>query len=72
MFNQSPYEALYAVSFPKDIVENFDLVDVKLKGEFIEVYLDERDHLPVGYSSEELRKNGFTEATIVRNFPIMG
>ena len=29
-------------------------------------------YLPQGYSTEELRKNGFTEGTELRDFPIMG
>jgi len=34
--------------------------------------LDEKARPPVGYSVQELRRNGFTEATVVRNFAIMG
>lgn len=68
----SPYEALYAVTFPKDIVENFDLIDVQSTDERVDVYLDEKNHLPQGYTEKDLRKNGFTEATELRDFPIMG
>ena len=72
MSKQSPYEALYAASFPKDIVAHFDLVSVEFTEERIEVYLDEKARPAVGYSVQELRRNVFTEATVVRNFPIMG
>ena len=69
---KSPYEALYAATFPKDIVDNFDLISVESTDERVDVYLDEKDNLPSGYSSDDLRKNGFTEATELRDFPIMG
>ncbi len=59
---KSPYEALYAATFPKDIVENFDLVSVESTDERVDVYLDEKNHLPSGYITQEWFHGGHRAA----------
>ena len=69
---ENPYRVLAECLLPKEIVDNFELVDVTVSSDCIDAYLDERKIVPDGYQSSDLVPNGFTEAQSIRDFPVQG
>ncbi|MCF0177264.1 MAG: hypothetical protein HUJ90_01455 [Bacteroidales bacterium] len=72
MEKKNPYYVLAECLLPEEIVENFDLIDVRVGAETVDVYLDEKCIVPDGYQESDLRPNGFAEATEIRDFPLRG
>ncbi len=69
---ENPYRVLAECLLPDEVVNNFDLIDVKVEANSIDVYLDEKKIVPEGYEESELVPNGFTESTTMRDFPLRG
>lgn len=70
--SKDPYRVLAESLLPREIAENFELINVIVTGDSIEAYLDERNILPEGYTSLDLEPNGYTEAQRIRDFPVQG
>lgn len=78
MKTENQYLTLAHMVLPTGILEWFDIVDVEEqitdptgKATFvgiIHIHLDEAKH--VGTALQELRPNGFTEASVITDFPI--
>ena len=69
---ENPYRVLAECLLPDEVVNNFDLIDVNVASNSIDVYLDEKKIVPEGYEESELVPNGFTESTTMRDFPLRG
>jgi hypothetical protein len=79
MDSQQQYLSLAYVVLPPSMLDWFDVIDIKteyikatgkeLFNGTIDIYLDERDNRNQD-EKEELRPNGFTEPTVVNDFPI--
>ena len=54
----------------KEIVEYFDLVDLKEELETLHIYLDEKNIIPEEYSSLVLSPNGFYAESQIKDFPL--
>ncbi|MDP4186376.1 MAG: hypothetical protein Q8862_14625 [Bacteroidota bacterium] len=55
---------------PKEIVEYFDLVNIKEEAEVLHLYLDELDIVPKQYSHIDLSSNGFYQESTIKDFPL--
>jgi hypothetical protein len=55
---------------PGELVDYFDLVDIKEKEEALHLYLDEKNAIPEAYSGIHLESNGFYEASTIKDFPL--
>jgi len=70
--SENPYRVLAECLLPREVAENFELIDVIITEDSIDAYLDERNIIPEGYTPSELVPNGYTETQCIRDFPIQG
>ena len=70
--SENPYRVLAECLLPREVAENFELIDVIITEDSIDAYLDERNIIPEGYTASELVPNGYTETQCIRDFPIQG
>lgn len=69
---------MFSVFLPKELLNHFDIVDFKelgdiqIKKDCFYIYLDEKNVIPEGFSSEEYESKGFCERTLIQDFPIRG
>ena len=54
------------------ITEVLELGDLSQKKDFIEVHLEEKNHLPEGYSTIDYESKGFLSTKRVQDFPLRG
>lgn len=70
--NDTPYMLLAHYILPKEIDDNFDLIDVaeEQRGQelLLHLYLDEKAIMPEGYVN--LTPNGFYSESCINDFPI--
>lgn len=57
---------------PEEIVDNFDIVSIDNRNEYIDIYLDEKEIRPEGHKEGGVRPNGFTETAEFNDFPARG
>lgn len=62
-------EGLLKAILPTEVFDYFDIVKVDID-ESIDIYLEELNLPPEQYQGEKLISKGFTEATIIQDFPI--
>ena len=55
---------------PKEIVDHFTLQKIEEQGEQLKFYLDEKNVKPPEHADKELESKGFTNPTIIQDFPI--
>jgi hypothetical protein len=55
---------------PQEIVDYFELVDIKKEGEVLHLHLDEKQVPPPEYSHIELSGNGFYASSTIKDFPL--
>lgn len=55
-----------------DIIDFKELGDLESKKDCFFIYLDEKNELPNDYSSSDFESKGFSESTIIQDFPIRG
>jgi hypothetical protein len=55
---------------PTELVDCFDLVDIKEEGAILHLYLDEKDVIPEEYTHLQLSGNGFYESSTIKDFPL--
>lgn len=55
---------------PKEILEYFDIVDLKVTTDQIDVYLDEQNIVPEEYDNVKTSSKGFHASAAIRDFPI--
>lgn len=55
---------------PVEIVNNFEIVDIKLKGEELKIKLDEKLVFPPEHSAKPLESKGFLPSKKIQDFPI--
>ena len=61
---------LIKLLLPEEIFEYFDIVDVKVKKDQVDVFLDEKNIIPEEYSETKATSKGFHAVATVRDFPI--
>lgn len=55
---------------PAEIFDYFEIVNVESAGRTVHIYLDEKNETPEEYQQEKLTSKGFTEASIIQDFPL--
>ena len=55
-----------------EVVKFFKLSNIATKKMEFEIYLDERNDLPPGYSKDDYESKGFLPSTRIQDFPIRG
>jgi hypothetical protein len=64
------YHSLIKALLPQEVFEYFEITKVDINLEDIDVYLDELNIRPDGYSKEKLLSKGFHEPSVFQDFPI--
>jgi hypothetical protein len=55
---------------PKEVIDCFELSDIKTEGDVLHFYLNELNLIPREYSHLELSSYGFYQESIIRDFPL--
>lgn len=55
-----------------ELVDLFELGEVSTNKMFFEIHLEEKNELPVGFSSAEYESKGFLPSSTIQDFPIRG
>lgn len=63
-------EDLLKAILPTEVFDYFDITKVDIDTKSIDIYLDELNLPPEQYLNEKLISKGFTEATLIQDFPI--
>ncbi|MDR1456370.1 MAG: hypothetical protein LBJ01_12005 [Tannerella sp.] len=63
-------EELIRYVLPKEVINYFELSDIKTVGEELHLYLDELNIVPGAYEQISLSSNGFYEESLIRDFPL--
>lgn len=59
--------------FPEIITDNFDFVDYEASDDRLDYWLEEREYMSrEDYRKGTVRSHGFTEETVIQDFPIRG
>lgn len=69
----SSYEQLQFLArfiLPTEIIDNFDIVEIKEESKVLHIHLDEQELPPEGYTKETVTPNGFFPSASVFDFPI--
>jgi len=64
------YQELIKLLLPEELFEYFAIVNIKVLGKEVHVYLDEKAIKPDGYELVKLVSKGFHPASIVQDFPL--
>lgn len=67
---QSQYKALVEALLPSDLFSYFEITDVKVNDEMIDVYLNELNNPPSSHKNVKLISKGFYAAVTIQDFPI--
>jgi len=67
---QDNYEVLLRALLPKEIFDYFEIVEVIVSDNNIDLHLDERDSAPEEYLGEKLTSKGFHATSVIQDFPI--
>ena len=67
---QDNYEVLLRALLPVEIFDYFDIVNVIVSDNNIDLHLDERDSAPEEYQGYKLTSKGFHATSVIQDFPI--
>ena len=63
-------EDLFKAILPTEVFEYFEIIKVDIDDKTIDIYLDELNLPPEQYQKEKLISKGFTDTTVIQDFPI--
>ena len=63
------YELLKYV-LPEELIESFEITNIREENEVFHIYLDECNIVPSEYTKLLLSPNGFYEASTIKDFPL--
>ncbi len=63
-------EDLLKAILPTEVFEYFEIIKVDIDDKTIDIYLDELNLPPEQYQKEKLISKGFTDTTVIQDFPI--
>ena len=66
----NPLEELVKYVFPNEIVEYFEIIDIKALEDTLHIYLDELNVIPTEHKDKELVPNGFYAESTIKDFPL--
>jgi hypothetical protein len=62
--------SLLELILPKEILEYFVIVDLKIQPKEVHLYIDEKNIIPEEFNGEKLRSKGFHQEGIIQDFPL--
>lgn len=66
----SKRDDLLKAILPTEVFDYFEIIKVDIDDKTIDIYLDELNLPPEQYSKEKLISKGFTDSTIIQDFPL--
>jgi len=63
-------EDLIKAILPVEVFEYFEIIKVDIDDKIIDIHLDELNLPPIQYQTEKLTSKGFTDSTIIQDFPL--
>ena len=66
------YEDYLLFIFPDGMFDYFELCDFKEESDKVEFYFEEKNIVPVEYSTEKLESKGFYEQVRMHDYPMRG
>jgi len=66
----SIYKELVGYLLPEGVLDYFELERVEKEGNYLHIYIEEKDVIPEEYSNQAYRSNGFLAAIKVKDFPL--
>ena len=66
----APISSLIKLFLPSEVFDYFEIMNVTVENRTVHVYLDELDIKPVEYATDKLTSKGFTEASVIQDFPL--
>jgi len=71
---KAEYSSILKFVFPAEIVDNFDIIDIKEivigKEKVLHVYFEEKNLPPTEQQDKQLKPNGFYDASEIKDFPL--
>ena len=64
------YQSLLKLVLPSELFNYFKITNLVVAGQTVDVYLDEQDIKPTGFSGQKLTSKGFHSEIVVQDFPI--
>jgi hypothetical protein len=68
--NTAMLQELIKYVLPKELVEYFELIEIKEDGEVLHLHLDEKNAPPAEYAHLGLSGNGFYESSTIKDLPL--
>ena len=65
-------QTLISLLLPEGILDYFELTQVEKEGKMLNIYLEEKNIAPEGYSNKDLESKGFFPEVSIQDFPIRG
>jgi len=65
-------QTLISLLLPEGILDYFELTQVEKEGKMLNIYLEEKNISPDGYSNKDLESKGFFPEVSIQDFPIRG
>ncbi|GAC1314818.1 MAG: hypothetical protein NVSMB24_39880 [Mucilaginibacter sp.] len=69
---QSSYETLVRLLLPQGILEFFELTNVTQLPGGLNIFLEEKNIIPIEYKDQRLESKGFLPEVSIQDFPIRG
>ena len=69
---QSAYETLVKLLLPQGILEFFELTNVTQSPTGLNIFLEEKNIIPIEYKDQKLESKGFLPEVSIQDFPIRG
>jgi hypothetical protein len=68
--NKVMIQELIKYVLPHEVIDYFELIDIKIEEEALHLYLDELNIVPKVYEQLSLSSNGFYEESLIKDFPL--
>jgi hypothetical protein len=65
-------QTLISLLLPEGILDYFELTQVEKEGKMLNIYLEEKNIAPDGYTNKDLESKGFFPEVSIQDFPIRG
>ena len=67
---QEHFTNIVKLFLPTEIFDYFEIANVESEDRTVHIYLDEMDVKPTEYLHDKLTSKGFTEASVIQDFPL--
>lgn len=64
------YESLLRLILPESLFQHFEIVNIRTEDRRLDIFLDEKQIIPDGFTREEVQSKGFSPSSSIQDFPI--